>query len=72
MNAEQELDPEQPHGSPGKTDAEQKVFGFGTGVWLFLFIPLLNLLFMLAAVAGGTLMFLDLEGEGPEAAAANV
>ena len=37
--------------------------GFGTGVWLFLFIPLVNLLFMPAAVAGGTLLFLDLEGE---------
>lgn len=48
------------------------MFGFGTGVWLFLFIPLLNLLFMPAAVAGGTLLFLDLEGEGPETAAANV
>lgn len=39
------------------------MFGFGTGVWLFLFIPLVNLLFMPAAVAGGTLLFLDLEGE---------
>lgn len=38
------------------------MFGFGTGVWLFLFIPLVNLLFMPAAVAGGTLLFLDLEG----------
>jgi len=36
--------------------------GFGTGVWLFLFIPLLNLFFMPAAVAGGTLLYLDLEG----------
>lgn len=45
------------------------MFGFGTGVWLFLFIPLVNLLFMPAAVAGGTLLFLDLEGEaapGPQ------
>jgi uncharacterized protein involved in cysteine biosynthesis len=39
------------------------MFGFGTGVWLFLFIPLVNLLFMPAAVAGGTMLFLDLEGE---------
>jgi hypothetical protein len=31
MNADQELDPQQPHGVPEKTDAEQKVFGFGTG-----------------------------------------
>jgi len=39
------------------------MFGFGSGVWLFLFIPLVNLLFMPAAVAGGTLLFLDLERE---------
>lgn len=39
------------------------MFGFGTGVWLFLFIPFVNLLFMPAAVAGGTLLFLDLEGK---------
>lgn len=39
------------------------MFGFGTGVWLFLFVPLVNLLFMPAAVAGGTLLFLDLEGQ---------
>jgi CysZ protein len=38
------------------------MLGFGTGVWLFLFVPLINLLFMPAAVAGGTLLFLDLEG----------
>ena len=31
MNADQELDPQQTHGAPEKTDAEQKVFGFGTG-----------------------------------------
>lgn len=43
------------------------MFGFGTGVWLFLFIPLVNLLFMPAAVAGGTLLFLDLEGESATA-----
>ncbi len=40
------------------------MFGFGTGVWLFLFVPFLNLLFMPAAVAGGTLLFLDLEVGG--------
>ncbi|MGE3636870.1 MAG: EI24 domain-containing protein, partial [Sandaracinaceae bacterium] len=40
------------------------MLGFGSGVWLFLFLPLVNLLFMPAAVAGGTLMFLDLEGRG--------
>lgn len=45
------------------TEHFMPMFGFGTGVWLFLFIPLLNLLFMPAAVAGGTLLFLDLEGE---------
>ena len=37
------------------------VAGFGTGVWLLLFIPLVNLLFMPAAVAGGTMLFLALE-----------
>ncbi|MEM9074690.1 MAG: EI24 domain-containing protein [Myxococcota bacterium] len=42
------------------------MFGFGTGVWLFLFVPVLNLLFMPAAVAGGTLLFLDMEGPAPE------
>jgi len=31
MNADQELDPQLPRGAPEKTDAEQKVFGFGTG-----------------------------------------
>ncbi len=39
-------------------------FGFGTGVFFVLFIPWVNLFFMPAAVAGGTLLFLDLEGEG--------
>ncbi len=43
------------------TEHFMPMFGFGTGVWLFLFIPLVNLLFMPAAVAGGTLLFLDLE-----------
>ncbi len=38
------------------------MFGFGCGVWLFLFVPLLNLLFMPAAVAGGTLLFLEIHG----------
>jgi CysZ protein len=36
------------------------MLGLGTGVWLLLLVPLLNLLFMPAAVAGGTLLFLDL------------
>ena len=30
------------------------MFGFGTGVWLFLFVPFLNLLFMPAADCGKT------------------
>ena len=42
------------------------MLGFGLGVWALLFVPLLNLLFMPAAVAGGTLMFLDLEREKGE------
>jgi len=37
------------------------VSGFGTGVWIILFIPLLNLLFMPAAVAGGTMLFVELQ-----------
>lgn len=41
------------------------MLGFGTGVWLLLFIPLVNLLFMPAAVAGGTLLYLDLERAKP-------
>lgn len=44
------------------------MFGFGCGVWLFLFVPLLNLFFMPAAVAGGTLLFLDMEGPADAAA----
>jgi len=39
------------------------VAGFGLGVWVLLFIPLVNLLFMPAAVAGGTMLFLALTGE---------
>lgn len=38
------------------------MLGFGCGVWLFLIIPFVNLFFMPAAVAGGTLLFLELEG----------
>ncbi|MEM7435961.1 MAG: EI24 domain-containing protein [Myxococcota bacterium] len=37
------------------------VAGFGTGVWVLLFIPLVNLFFMPAAVAGGTMLFLALD-----------
>ena len=36
------------------------MLGLGVGVWVFMYVPLLNLLFMPAAVAGGTLLFLDL------------
>ena len=40
-------------------------------MWLFLIVPFVNLLFMPAAVAGGTLLFLELEGAAhPPAAAA--
>ena len=38
------------------------MFGFGLAVWGCLFVPLLNLAFMPLSVAGGTLLFLDLEG----------
>lgn len=41
-------------------------FGFGSGVFFLLFIPILNLVFMPAAVAGGTLLFLDLERAHPK------
>lgn len=41
-----------------------RMFGLGTGVWLFFLIPFVNLLFMPAAVAGGTMMVLDMEQEG--------
>jgi CysZ protein len=37
------------------------MFGFGLAVWGCLFVPLLNLAFMPLSVAGGTLLFLDLE-----------
>ncbi|MEM1415970.1 MAG: EI24 domain-containing protein [Myxococcota bacterium] len=37
------------------------LFGFGTGAWLCLYVPCLNLFLMPAAVAGGTLLFLELE-----------
>lgn len=35
--------------------------GFGAGVAVLLFVPFVQLFFMPAAVAGGTLLFLDLE-----------
>ena len=37
------------------------MWGFGLAAWGCLFIPLLNLAFMPLSVAGGTLLFLDLE-----------
>jgi CysZ protein len=37
------------------------VAGFGTGVWILLFVPLANLFFMPAAVAGGTMLFLAVQ-----------
>jgi CysZ protein len=39
------------------------VMGLGSCIWLLLFIPLVNLFFMPAAVAGATLLFLDLRAE---------
>jgi CysZ protein len=41
-----------------------RMLGLGTGVWLFVFIPFVGLFFMPAAVAGGTLLILDLEADG--------
>lgn len=35
--------------------------GFGLGAWVLLFVPVLNLLLMPAAVCGGTLLYLDVE-----------
>lgn len=40
------------------------MFGFGTGAVVFLFVPLLNLIFLPAVVAGGTLLYLDIVGLG--------
>jgi CysZ protein len=39
-----------------------RMLGFGFAVWACLFVPLLNLVFMPLSVAGGTLLYLDLEG----------
>jgi CysZ protein len=38
--------------------------GYGTGLGIFLFVPLINLLFMPAAVAGAVLLHAELEAEG--------
>jgi uncharacterized protein involved in cysteine biosynthesis len=42
-----------------------RMLGFGLAVWACLFVPLLNLVFMPLSVAGGTLLFLDLEAGIP-------
>ena len=42
-----------------------RMLGFGFAVWATLFVPLLNLVFMPLSVAGGTLLFLDLEAGPP-------
>ena len=41
------------------------VAGFGTGVWVLLFVPLVNLFFMPAAVAGGTMLFIAFQPPNP-------
>jgi uncharacterized protein involved in cysteine biosynthesis len=41
-----------------------RMMGLGTAVWLLLVVPFVGLLFMPAAVAGGTLLVLDIEDEG--------
>ena len=43
-----------------------RLFGFGLGISFLLAIPFVNLFFMPAAVAGGTLLFLDLEATRDE------
>jgi CysZ protein len=47
------------------------MFGFGVAVWACLFVPLLNLVFMPLSVAGGTLLFLDIEARSLREARAN-
>ncbi len=42
------------------------MLGFGLGVWALLFVPLLNLFFMPAAVTGGTMLFLESTGHCDE------
>lgn len=48
------------------------MLGFGIGVWIFLWLPILNLLFMPAAVAGGTMLFLQLHPDGTDPGSAPV
>ena len=43
-----------------------ELLGFGFGVWLLLWVPIVNLCLIPAAVAGGTLLFLDLFVENKE------
>jgi CysZ protein len=43
------------------------MLGFGLSVWLCLFVPLLNLIFMPLSVAGGTLLYLDMQAGIPRA-----
>jgi CysZ protein len=61
---------ETPQATRGRTLGERialvrarpmEIVGFGAGVGLFLFVPLVNLLFMPAAVAGGVLLHAELE-----------
>jgi CysZ protein len=40
---------------------QASMLGFGAGVWVLLIVPIVNLFFMPAAVAGGTRLFLELE-----------
>lgn len=40
------------------------ILGFGAGVGLLLFVPIVNLLFMPAAVAGAVMLFAEVEGSG--------
>lgn len=44
------------------------LWGFGAGVWALLWVPLLNLLLMPGAVAGGTMLVLELERRAAKAA----
>ena len=45
------------------------VFGFGAAVYLTMLVPLLNFLLMPAAVAGGTILFVELEDAAVEGGA---
>jgi CysZ protein len=45
----------------------RELLGFGLGVWVLLIVPVVNLLTMPAAVAGGALLFLELHGRASPA-----